>query len=116
MNMLRKILAAAVACIAYSAGLHAQGYPNKPIRIFIGYAPGGSADAGARPRGRALPPPLGPPLILHNPAPPPARRRRGRPGGGAARAPPAPPRRRLHALLLRQRPAHRRAAPREGRL
>src|SRR3954469_18104584 len=44
----------------------AQGYPNKPIRVFIGYAPGGSADAGVRPLARALEPLLGQPLIIEN--------------------------------------------------
>jgi tripartite-type tricarboxylate transporter receptor subunit TctC len=44
----------------------ALGYPNKPIRVLIGYAPGGSADAGVRPLGRALEPLLGQPLIIEN--------------------------------------------------
>jgi tripartite-type tricarboxylate transporter receptor subunit TctC len=42
----------------------AQGYPNKPIRLLIGYAPGGSAEAGARPLARALEPLLGQPLVF----------------------------------------------------
>ena len=50
---------------AMSAAL-AQGYPNKPIRVLIGYAPGGSADAGVRPLARALEPLLGQPLIIEN--------------------------------------------------
>jgi tripartite-type tricarboxylate transporter receptor subunit TctC len=44
----------------------AQSYPNKPIRVLIGYAPGGSADAGVRPLARALEPLLGQPLIIEN--------------------------------------------------
>ena len=44
----------------------AQGYPTKPIRVVIGYAPGGSADAGVRPLARALEPLLGQPLIIEN--------------------------------------------------
>ena len=44
----------------------AQGYPTKPIRVLIGYAPGGSADAGVRPLARALEPLLGQPLIIEN--------------------------------------------------
>ena len=44
----------------------AQGYPNKPIRVLIGYAPGGSADAGVRPLARALEPLLGQPIIIEN--------------------------------------------------
>jgi len=42
----------------------AQGYPNKPVKIMVGYAPGGSAEAGARPLSRALEPILGQPLIM----------------------------------------------------
>jgi len=44
----------------------AQGYPSKPIRLLIGYAPGGAAEAGARPLQRALEPLLGQPLIIEN--------------------------------------------------
>jgi tripartite-type tricarboxylate transporter receptor subunit TctC len=49
--------------MALSAAL-AQSYPNKPIRLTIGYAPGGSAEAGARPLARALEPLLGQPLVF----------------------------------------------------
>jgi tripartite-type tricarboxylate transporter receptor subunit TctC len=41
-----------------------QGYPAKPIRLMIGYAPGGSAEAGARPLAKALEPLLGQPLVF----------------------------------------------------
>ena len=62
------------AAVAFSVGgtaawapqLQAQGYPNKPIRVVIGYAPGGSADAGIRPLARVLEPLLGQPLIIEN--------------------------------------------------
>jgi len=43
---------------------HAQGYPNKPIRVIVGYAPGGSADAGIRPLAKVLEALLGQPLIV----------------------------------------------------
>src|SRR5438067_12778947 len=42
----------------------AQGYPSKPIRLMIGYTPGGSAEAEARPLARALEPLLGQPLVF----------------------------------------------------
>ena len=42
----------------------AQGYPSKPIRLVIGYSPGGSAEAGARPLAKALEPMLGQPLVF----------------------------------------------------
>jgi tripartite-type tricarboxylate transporter receptor subunit TctC len=52
-------LLAFVSCAAL-----AQAYPSKPIRLVIGYAPGGSAEAGARPLARALEPLLGQPLVF----------------------------------------------------
>jgi tripartite-type tricarboxylate transporter receptor subunit TctC len=42
----------------------AQSYPNKPIRLMIGYTAGGSAEAGARPLARALEPLLGQPVVF----------------------------------------------------
>jgi tripartite-type tricarboxylate transporter receptor subunit TctC len=66
--MLQRIYFAAVAALlvgSVSTAL-AQGYPNKPIRVLIGYAPGGSADAGVRPLARTLEPLLGQPLIIEN--------------------------------------------------
>jgi tripartite-type tricarboxylate transporter receptor subunit TctC len=44
------------ACAAWAPQLLAQGYPTKPIRVVVGYAPGGSADAGIRPLAKALEP------------------------------------------------------------
>src|SRR5258706_3237304 len=62
------MLKIAIACgFAFlAAGAQAQSYPNKPIRVMIGYAPGGSADAGIRPLARVLEPLLGQPLIIEN--------------------------------------------------
>ncbi|HEY7237682.1 MAG TPA: tripartite tricarboxylate transporter substrate binding protein [Burkholderiales bacterium] len=53
-----------VSCIGALSTALAQGYPNKPIRLLIGYAPGGSAEAGARPLARVLEPLLGQPLVF----------------------------------------------------
>jgi tripartite-type tricarboxylate transporter receptor subunit TctC len=61
-----------LACIFAATGLFlasitwafAQGYPNKPVRLMVGYAPGGSAEAGARPLAKALEPLLGRPLVF----------------------------------------------------
>src|SRR5260221_11823302 len=41
-----------------------QGFPKKPIRVVIGYAPGGSAEAGMRPLAKVLEPLLGQPLVF----------------------------------------------------
>jgi tripartite-type tricarboxylate transporter receptor subunit TctC len=62
---LRFAAVAGLVVASVSAAL-AQGFPNKPIRVLIGYAPGGSADAGVRPLARALEPLLGQPLIIEN--------------------------------------------------
>jgi tripartite-type tricarboxylate transporter receptor subunit TctC len=61
---LKFIAAASLAAFASMQQLHAQGYPGKPIRVMVGYAPGGSADAGIRPLARALEPLLGQPLVI----------------------------------------------------
>ena len=54
-----------LACLfAFNSSAWAQGYPAKPIRLVIGYAPGGSAEAGARPLAKALEPMLGQPLVF----------------------------------------------------
>jgi tripartite-type tricarboxylate transporter receptor subunit TctC len=55
-----------LAAAAWAPLLHAQSYPNKPIKVMIGYAPGGSADAGVRPLAKLLEPLLGQPLIIEN--------------------------------------------------
>ncbi len=61
------VLPAFAGLIAVTASaVHAQAYPSKPIRVVIGYAPGGSADAGIRPLAKALEPLLGQPLIIEN--------------------------------------------------
>ncbi len=57
-------ITAALVCCAAVASASAQTYPAKPIRLMIGYAPGGSAEAGARPLAKALEPLLGQPLVF----------------------------------------------------
>ena len=63
--MVKQGLALVAAC-ALSAAAFGQAYPSKPVRVVIGYAPGGSADAGIRPLARALEPLLGQPVIIEN--------------------------------------------------
>ncbi len=63
--MLKRFAAVVLAAsLATAPQLGAQGYPAKPIRLVIGYAPGGSAEAGARPLARVLEPLLGQPLVF----------------------------------------------------
>jgi tripartite-type tricarboxylate transporter receptor subunit TctC len=65
MQFLQRFVAVTLsACAAWAPQLHAQGYPNKPIRVLVGYAPGGSADAGIRPLAKVLEPLLGQPMIM----------------------------------------------------
>src|SRR5258708_1015050 len=61
-----RIFVAAVlaAGLATRPPLRRQGYPSKPIRVVIGYAPGGSAEAGMRPLAKALGPLLGQSLVF----------------------------------------------------
>jgi tripartite-type tricarboxylate transporter receptor subunit TctC len=54
----------ALALFSWAAIAPAQGYPNKPIRLMLGYTAGGSAEAGARPLARALEPLLGQPVVF----------------------------------------------------
>ena len=62
--MIQRTLVAAACLLTLVPAAMAQSYPNKPIRLLIGYAPGGSAEAGARPLQKALEPLLGQPLIF----------------------------------------------------
>jgi tripartite-type tricarboxylate transporter receptor subunit TctC len=60
--------AAAVALLAagLAAPLHAQDYPTKPIRMIVGFAPGGGTDATARPIAQKLTDLLGEQVIVDN--------------------------------------------------
>jgi tripartite-type tricarboxylate transporter receptor subunit TctC len=65
-------LAAATALLpAVSRIAKAQSYPARPVRLIIGYTPGGSADLTARLMGQWLSERLGQPFVVEN-----------RPGGG----------------------------------
>lgn len=74
MTLFRSTLKAA-ACVALAFGLgsgaQAQDYPNKPIRLIVGYAPGGAVDIVSRIIGEPLGQRLGQRLVIDN-----------RPGGG----------------------------------
>ena len=53
--MIKQITAIALAlAAAWATHAQAQGYPNKPIRVVLGYTAGGAADAVARPLMRVL--------------------------------------------------------------
>jgi tripartite-type tricarboxylate transporter receptor subunit TctC len=51
-SRIRKWLFALLACVAAAA--HAQGYPAKPVKIVVGFAPGGGTDVVARLLGQRM--------------------------------------------------------------
>src|SRR4051794_36140810 len=65
------IAAGAALLPAMARIANAQTYPTRPIRLIIGYTPGGSADLTARLMGQWLSERLGQPFVIEN-----------RPGGG----------------------------------
>ncbi len=63
--MLKLIVAATLAATAaWGPLVAAQTYPAKPIRIVLGYTPGGAADSAMRPLARVLEPLLGQAIII----------------------------------------------------
>lgn len=66
-----QLAAAAVALPVTSGTASAQAYPARPVRLVIGYTPGGSADLTARLMGQWLSEKLGQSFVIEN-----------RPGGG----------------------------------
>src|SRR5712692_9211799 len=66
-----RLAGAAIALPAVSRIASAQAYPTRPVRLIIGYPPGGSADITARLVGQWLSERLGQPFIIES-----------RPGGG----------------------------------
>jgi tripartite-type tricarboxylate transporter receptor subunit TctC len=65
MNMLRLLLCAALACVALPAAA-ADAWPSKPVRILVGFPPGGAVDVVARTLGQELSKGLGQPVIVEN--------------------------------------------------
>ncbi len=63
----------ACALLALAAASHAQGYPSKPVRLIVGFPPGGAADFVARALQDSLGRALGQPLVIEN-----------RPGAGSS--------------------------------
>jgi tripartite-type tricarboxylate transporter receptor subunit TctC len=60
------LLALALVACAGSAAPQTAGYPNKPIRLVIGFAPGGAADSVARAMSEAFGKALGQPVLVDN--------------------------------------------------
>ncbi|QWE21309.1 tripartite tricarboxylate transporter substrate binding protein [Polynucleobacter sp. AP-Kolm-20A-A1] len=60
-----------VTSALFGANLFAQEYPNKPIKVLVGYAPGGAVDLVARTLGKSLSDSMGQAVVIEN-----------KPGGG----------------------------------
>jgi tripartite-type tricarboxylate transporter receptor subunit TctC len=65
MNPYRLILALCIGMLAAPFAL-AQSFPTKPIKIIVGYSPGGAVDIVARTVGQKLSASLGQPVIVEN--------------------------------------------------
>src|SRR5689334_18068163 len=63
--MTRNFIIAAALALAATDAL-AQAYPSKPVRLVVGFAPGGAADTVARALSEPLGRILGQPIIVEN--------------------------------------------------
>jgi tripartite-type tricarboxylate transporter receptor subunit TctC len=66
MNRHHRVVALALAAFAAGAPAQPAAYPNKPIRLVIGFAPAGAADFVARSMSDALAKALGQPVVVDN--------------------------------------------------
>ena len=65
-RLTRRQWLAAAAALAATSGVRAETFPSKPIRILVGYSPGGAVDIVARTLGQHLQASLGQPVIVEN--------------------------------------------------
>ena len=73
MKMMKLFLALALCAVGGHAGAQTDAYPNKPIRLVIGFAPGGAADIVARGMSDEFGKALGQTVVVEN-----------KPGAGAS--------------------------------
>jgi tripartite-type tricarboxylate transporter receptor subunit TctC len=65
-NRRRRLVAGALAAALPAPPLLAQVYPAKPVKIFVGFSPGGAVDLIARAVGQRISGPLGQPVTVEN--------------------------------------------------
>lgn len=65
MKTLRVLLCLCLSLLMVPGAI-AQSYPNKPIKLIVGYAPGGAVDTVARTIGQKLQQSLGQPVVIEN--------------------------------------------------
>lgn len=73
MKALRLVVLLAIATVGFDASAQPSAYPSKPIRLVIGFAPGGAADSVARAMSDAFGKALGQTVVVDN-----------RPGNGSS--------------------------------
>jgi tripartite-type tricarboxylate transporter receptor subunit TctC len=66
MNTMKLFLALALSAVGCNAWAQPAAYPNKPIQVVIGFAPGGAADIVARVMSIELAKALGQPVVVDN--------------------------------------------------
>ncbi len=66
MKKLGILLALVLGSLSLGAAAQAPAYPNKPIRLVVGFAPGGAADYVARAMSEALGKAMGQPMVIEN--------------------------------------------------
>ena len=64
--MMKRLALATLVAAAFAANAQAPTYPSKPIRLVVGFAPGGAADTVARAYGECLGRQLGQPIVIEN--------------------------------------------------
>ena len=66
--MMKKMISTALLFCGFLFSVHsmAQDYPNKPIKVLVGYAPGGAVDLVARSLGQSLSGSMGQAFVIEN--------------------------------------------------
>ena len=60
------LVAATLSVTAFTSPTHSQAYPSRPLKLLVGFAPGGSTDLAARVLGAKLSESMGQPVVVEN--------------------------------------------------